>query len=76
MRHDRPILVDDREESIHFIRNIFEMRRNMVSYVDGLFAIAAAELSNIRDRGGIERPECVLVEGFYAFLQSNLDAVR
>lgn len=48
----------------------------MVSYVDGLFAIAAAELSNIRDRGGIERPECVLVEGFYALVQANFNAVR
>ena len=47
MLDDCPIFVNYRKESIHFIWNIFEVRRLMVTHVDGFFTIAAAKLGDI-----------------------------
>src|ERR1700730_5639492 len=68
MIHDRPVLVNYREESIHFVRNVLEVRRNVVSYVDRFFAVSASELCDIRDRSVVQRPQGVFVERFYALL--------
>jgi hypothetical protein len=39
--------MNDGEESIHFVRNIFEVRWYVVSYVNWLLAISTAELRDV-----------------------------
>jgi hypothetical protein len=53
---DIPILMDKREKPIHFIRNIFEMRRLMIAYIDRLLPVTSPELSDICHCRSVEGP--------------------
>ena len=70
MRFDCPDLVDYRNELIHEMRNIFEMRRDMIAYVNGLLAKPSAELRNVGYSRSIERPEHVLVKASIPFFKA------
>ena len=67
MFQDRPVLVKQGKETIHIVRNVFEVRRRVGSYVDGLFTVTSAELCDIGNGGVIQCPKSVLVEGFDSF---------
>lgn len=65
-----------REKAIHVIWYFLEMRREMIPYINWLFAIAAAELSDIRNGRRVQGPKRVFVEGLDTFFKANLYAVR
>ena len=72
---DRPVFVDQREESIHMFDDTLEMRGRMIADRNRFGAIPTAKLSNVGDGGVIQSPKSVLVERLNPFGQSNLDAV-
>jgi len=76
MRLNRPYLVDYRDKLIHEIRDVFEVRRDMIADVNRLLAKPTTELCDISDSGGIERPQHVLVESLDALFQGDLDTIR
>jgi hypothetical protein len=75
MVDDRPVFVDEGKEPIHKIGDFPEMRRLMTPYVDRLFAIAAAELSDVRDGDIVQHPKGVLIKGLDSLFKTNIDAV-
>jgi hypothetical protein len=76
MIHNRPILMDDRKKSIHQIGDFSEMRRRVITHVNGIFAISPTKLSNIRYCCIIQRPESIFIECLDALFDPNLDAIR
>lgn len=55
--------------------NFIEMRRNVIANVDWLLTIAAPKLSDVRYRSIVQSPKSVLIEGFYAFDQTDLHTI-
>ncbi|MGB7232332.1 MAG: hypothetical protein WBD19_11715 [Candidatus Acidiferrum sp.] len=68
MIDNRPILMDHRKKSIHQVRNLLEVRRNMVPDINWILAESPSKLSNVGYCSVIQSPQCVFVEGFYALL--------
>jgi hypothetical protein len=68
--------MDNREETIHFIRNVPEMGRNMRADINGFFSESTAELRYIGYRYVVESPQCVLVKSFNPFFEADLYTVR
>ena len=75
MVNDRPVFVHHRKEPIHQVRYVFEVRRNVVTNINRLFAVTSSELRNVSDRCVVESPEGIFIERFYALLYSYLDTV-
>lgn len=71
----RPILMNDGEESVHFLRDVFEVRWNVISYVNWFLSIPTAELRDVRYRCVIQAPKGVFVERLDAFFYTNFNAV-
>jgi hypothetical protein len=67
--------MNDGEEPVHFIRNVFEVRRDVVSDVNWLLAIPTSELSDIRYGCIVQGPKSVFVECLDAFFYADLNAV-
>ncbi len=47
----------------------------MVPNIYWFFSVAPTELSDIGDRHSVQRPQCVFIEGFNAFLKAYFDAI-
>jgi len=71
----RPILVHKREEPVHMVRNVFEMRRRVISDLDRVLAISSAKLGDVRDCRAIKGPQRVFVKSLYPFLEADFYAV-
>ena len=71
-----PVLMDQREESVHQIWDFFEVWRAVMAHINGIFTVATAKLRYVRNSGVIQGPERVLVERFNAFLDADFDAIR
>jgi hypothetical protein len=67
--------MDGRYKPIHQFGDGFEVRRQVVANVNGLFAETTAELGYVRDGNVVQGPEGVLVKGGEALFQPNLNAV-
>lgn len=76
MVEDIPVLVDQREESIHLIWDHFEMWRQVVTNVDWLLAVTPAELSDIRHCGSIQGPKGVFIKSLNTLFKADLDAIQ
>ena len=76
MVNDGPILMNEREELIHQFRNFPVMRRDVISYENRLFAEPATLLRDVCHGHVVEFPKHVLVEGFDALFQPDLDAIH
>ena len=67
--------MDEREEAIHQIRDIFEVGWYVLAHVDWVFSVSPSKLSYVRNGSIVERPQCVFVERIYFLLQSDFDAI-
>jgi len=76
MIDDSPVLMNDREEPIHLIGHVFEVRRCVVPDINGFLPVSSAELRDIGDGSSIQRPQRVFVERLDAFRKPDLDAIQ
>src|ERR1700733_67263 len=74
-RPNVPILLDRRNEAIHPIIYLIEMRRLMISYVDRFLAKSSPELGNVSYRRMVERPEKIFIKRDRPLHQPDLDAI-
>ncbi len=61
---------------IHQVGHLVKMRWDMVPNINWFLAIPPAKLGSIGDRGIIQGPKGVLVEGFDALRKANLNRVE
>ena len=70
-----PVLVNKRKKSVHKVWNFTEMGWDVTSHINWLLPETAAELRDIRNGDMIQCPERIFIQGFGAFLDSDLDTV-
>ena len=75
MVENRPIFMDHRKEPVHFVWNVLEVRRTVISYVNGLLSVASPKLGDVCNCRIIQGPKCIFIERFDPFSQADLDAV-
>ncbi len=76
MVYDRPVFMNDRDEAVHFIGNVSEMRWPVISNVNRALTVTSPKLSNVCDRDRIQRPQRVLVERLDALSKAYFDAAE
>jgi hypothetical protein len=72
---NRPVLVDDGKEQIHFVRDVLKVGWDVIAHADRLFPVSSSELADVGNCGVVQCPQSVFVKSFDALLESDLYAV-